>query len=354
MRSSLSLRDTSKESRRDLSPKEIPFVAPHFRAGWKCHGFQLVTLLLLAILVFIPNPCHAQANQPAVQQETIPYIPVGKGAPAVDVVFNGTVKARMLVDSGSTACFISDQLATELGLANGPFLKWQQPLIVRGESLPLVMISSMSVGNFQVANTAFAILDSSLMGPIDGVDGIIGANALAVIPAFFDFQKHEITLFSKSPSDSDLKSVGMDGAQVVPVHDKNGDLRFLCPVSVISGDNEAVDQLHIDTGSVTTVFSKKAATNLGLTRHGSTLRLPTVDQDIRIDAGWISGFSIAGLQTKAFAAYYSIEDLPPGSVLPLGVDVLSHYKILLDFSKKVMYIKPADNATLDSSPSNTR
>jgi len=309
-----------------------------------------VALLLLSLLASIPRVCLGQSTEAGIYQETVPYTPVGRGAPAVDVVFNGTVKARMLVDSGSTGCFISDQLAAKLGLANGPFVKWQQPMIVRGESLSVVTISRMDIGKISLSNTAFAILDSDMMGPIKDVDGIIGANVMEMLPLFFDFQKHEITLFTKSPSEDDLKSVGMDGSEVVPVRDENGDYRFICPVSVISGSNEAVDKLHVDTGSVATVFSKAAASELGLTGHGGNLRLPTVDRDFRIDRGWISGISIAGLTSKAFSIYYSVEDLPPGVVLPLGLDVLSHYKILLDFSKKIMYIKTADETAPTSTP----
>lgn len=302
--------------------------------------------MAIATLVFA-GAGSAQSNATAAYQETVPYIPVMGGIPAIDVIINGTIKARLGVDSGSAACFISDKFAAQLGVANGPFVKWpSKPMVIRGKELQLVMFKSVDIGQFRFTNAPFAILDSKWMGHDNGIDGLIGANALTVYPMFFDFQKHQVTLFSKSPAEANLRAVMMSDAKRVPVNHLKDDFRFTCPVTIRNGRTNAVDNLHIDTGSVTTALDKATADKLGLVPNKWNLTLTTGDYDYKINQAPISGVSIGGLATPdTTTAYYSTEELPAGGVVPLGLDILSHYYILLDFSKDVMYIKPANNSS---------
>lgn len=309
--------------------------------------------LLLSLLLFL-LPFRAQAAGQTYQQ-VVPYTPIEAGVPAMDVVFNGKVKARVIVDSGSSYSGITDQLAAKLGLQNGPFIQPPNgPLTLDGKPMKVVKVDRMDIGLFHFDNCPYVILDSKVMATITSgieIDGIIGADALTVFPAMFDFQRHQVTFYSQSLSSNDLAAVGMSDAAVVPLSGTKDDFVCTCPVDLQSGTHRAEANLLIDTGGANTVLSQDIAGELKLTSDAPPDQYLTYQTDFNITPIVIDTTSIGGVPSKYLTINYSPGKPSPDQPQLLGLDVLTHYQILLDYRQKVMYIKPAAGEPAAMAPS---
>ncbi len=287
-----------------------------------------------------PSPVTASADRC-----TYDYMPSSAGQLVIWIWLNGKTPARFILDTGTNVSIITEKLADKLGLKRQPTIGADGvPLRFDGKQAQTVIVPMMQVGTIHYPNFPLIVVNGeSINGPSeDGIDGLVGMTALASDPVFIDFQKHKITLFYNGPITADqLRSVSMDTAACVPLNDHDGNLDFRAAVQLANGDKKATAELTVDTGGSDTITPEATARTLGL-RAGPNQDYSAVVSNATVrtialtsvsfgppstDIGPLNAFSFQG---------HTFTSLPPH----VGLDVLTHFQVLLDFGGRKMYLKP--------------
>ena len=310
----------------------------------------LLATLTLMIAPWLPC-CHADALQvsptavPAApitpaDRVTFAFGPSSTGQMLTWVWLNGTTPARFVLDTGSNCSAISDTMAAKIGLTPQP-----SSARIGGKQALMVMAPMLQVGTIRYPDAQMVVVNAETLSRLAGsqADGVLGVNVLAADPVFIDFQKRTATLFYDTPVTPDqLRSLGMEGALAIPLTDHNGDLKFDAVVQLASGSGKASASLTVDTGGTDTVISEATARALGLRLSGPTHSYGGLVSDVAVSDVPLSSISfglpgtgIEGMGTKCVRGA-----VPDGFPLRVGLDVLSHFQVLIDFGAKKMYLKP--------------
>lgn len=201
-------------------------------------------ILLMSLMLFSGTVPPARADAPASKRyrTTIPYTPSKYGQIIVQVRLSGGLTGTFLLDTGSGSTCVTDTLAAKMGLSPVPAVgtDGKPVLLYAGKQAQMVTVPLLQMSNFRLLSTPCLVLSQKSLSPLVGqpLDGILGAGVLTIYPMYFDFLRHQITLFSPSPLTSDeLRSVGMEDAADVPVADltSNNRFAFACPVVMANG-----------------------------------------------------------------------------------------------------------------------
>ncbi|MCM8801645.1 MAG: TIGR02281 family clan AA aspartic protease [Candidatus Omnitrophica bacterium] len=113
----------------------------------------------------------------------------------VDCLLNGTVKAKLMVDTGASLVILSKQIAQRLGLDTS---KERIPLILadgrKTEANP-VILESIKVGDLELKNVSCAVLDR-VSSP---EDGLLGMSFLENFLLSLDVKKNRLILEEFNP-----------------------------------------------------------------------------------------------------------------------------------------------------------
>lgn len=111
----------------------------------------------------------------------------------VDALINGTVLARLIVDTGASIVVISRDVAERLGMVSESMDATIEIIMADGTSSNAkpVMLSSIKVGDAEVRNVQAAVLESSLVG---GVDGLLGMSFLSGFVVSVDTSSKKLIL----------------------------------------------------------------------------------------------------------------------------------------------------------------
>lgn len=310
-------------------------------------------LLFVAVLVLMGSLAGslqaAEATEQLYPPMTLPFDTSRNGLMLISVRLNG-VPATFLFDTGSDNCCISDALAKKLGLtpkpATGPDGK---PLQLAGRTLPAVSIAKLEFGTWHITDQQCAVVNFPTVYTSTGpsLDGILGMSPLRRCPMLLDFTRHSITIFYSGPlSADDLNRLGMGGAVSLPLEGDEADHVPACPVDVVNGSNRARVLLTVDTGATNTMIPSEAAQRLKLKpiatdSVGNTLYgiIPTVSSRA-------TSISIGGLSLSGPPLCYPKDKMLPGyDIYSLGLDILTHFRVLLEYDQNRLYLSPNRTAT---------
>lgn len=136
-----------------------------------------------------PTPAAPSASTPTNEHSSPLY--AASGGMFVDVVLNGRVKAKLLVDTGATVTMISSKLAYRLSL--NPNDTWFIPM--RGVSgiawAALEKVRSIAVGDATVSDVDVLVYDT-------GMDGILGMSFLGEFDFSIDVGGKRLILAERS------------------------------------------------------------------------------------------------------------------------------------------------------------
>gem|GEM_PF-3965920 len=290
--------------------------------------------------------CHADPHQaPPADRTTLTYKPLAGGQIVLLVRLNGHTPARFILDTGTNYCMITDALAAKLRLVPQP-----SPAHIDGKQAKIVTVPMLEVGTIRYPNIQMAIVPESNLyqGFGASVDGIIGVDALLDVPVFIDFQRHIVTLFYYSPvTDHQLRSLNAGATSSLPLIDRAGDLNFRCVVELANGRRKASVSLTVDTGAETTSIPKATGRALKLNLDVPSYYLDEIFSRTGVSDVFLSSLSFGrpGTKIKRVTVQCARGAVMPHSfVLSVGLDVLAHFRILLDFGAKKMYLNPVSVA----------
>lgn len=279
----------------------------------------------------------------------VPFTPVpGQGAPLVKVWINSQVEATFVVDTGTTNDLISQSLVNKLGLvSHSALLPDGRPLLLEGRQPQAVTLTSLKIGgksgplNIQPFNGPVCVLpDQQLRVSADrSVDGLIGSGLLATFAVSLDFSAHTMMLVypgSLTRAEAGYLGYCQPGGTNFPLM---MDAEDVCSVQV-GLENKGISRqvnLPLDTGSQMTTLPARVAQDLSL---GPLRQIPQADhsssistvRETRPDALVLGEVRIV----KPLINYAETADYTPR----LGLDILSGYKVLMDFPAKMMYLQP--------------
>ena len=175
--------------------------------------------------------------------------------------------------------------------------------------------------------------------PGQQIDGVLGGNILINERLRIDFQRHAITFLTAPPGGGKLPpamlaAAGMSGADVIALAD-GGNCRYFCTVETDLGPKTATVEMLLST-------SRKSILPFAAVQYmGLPLSVPTdVTTGLPVGQTTLTRL-ILGAQTLRDVPflYLGADDL--SGVSPrVGFDVLSRFRVLLDFADKKLYLAP--------------
>ena len=124
----------------------------------------------------------------------VPLIPVSGGNFLVDVLLNGRVKARLMLDTGASFITLSEEIGQKLGIFNSG-ASAEMPFNTAGgeEWMPLVALQTVNAGSAQSQ-----LVEASIAKHIKDIDGLLGMSFLGDYRFEIDRTNKRLTL--KPPS----------------------------------------------------------------------------------------------------------------------------------------------------------
>ena len=120
----------------------------------------------------------------------VPLIPVTGGNFLVDVLLNGRVKARLMLDTGASFITLSEDIGKKLGIFNSGMSAEMPFNTASGEEwMPLVALQTVNAGNAQSQ-----LVEASLAKHIKDIDGLLGMSFLGDYRFEIDRTNKRLTL----------------------------------------------------------------------------------------------------------------------------------------------------------------
>jgi predicted aspartyl protease len=314
-------------------------------------------LLLTTLLCLCLNglPAQAQTTPTREHQMLSPctYIPLERQAsepglgkqPVVIGTINGQT-AKFMVDTGAGFCILSPEIAKQLNLTLQPaFLDDGKPFVWKGKPGTATSVTGFKISNVTFASKLpFCVLpDQDFMldpkAPDDTrFDGVVGANLLEHSAVLIDASQHQFGLCL--PGNLYLKQVAGYGLKqpYIVLIGKKDDGRWYVEAQITNDGMTALEAMVLDTGSNVTQISDATAQVLHLKIIGQQqqvnayrTRMVDISSVPRLDLG---NLELSGL--SAVVSPISTEEPPV-----LGMDILSHFRVLIDFPGGKMYLQPS-------------
>lgn len=276
------------------------------------------------------------------------------GAPLVKVTLNDGTDATFMLDTGTTACAVTETMAAKLGLKPQPTNQAAAPLIMDGTRAQAVKLT-IKVGRFRFADFPALIIKESRFVQVLGhpLDGIIGMNLLCHFAVTLEPENHILILQTPGKlSAKDLGNWGFKQAGTLPLtRAANGS--YWANIEMSNGLRTTSENLMIDTGASGSIISNQAAQALNLTpaKQGITIpygngvfvgdiaTVPTVALGPNLGADAPPGSKLT-LRNAAFVYPDKPEESPATSPHVLGMNILSGCAVLLDFPGLTMSLQP--------------
>ncbi len=121
---------------------------------------------------FTPEPVETSGNISTTEEVQVPLIPVSGGNFLVEILLNGRVKARLMLDTGASFITLSEEIGQKLGVASSGA---EMPFNTAGgeEWMPLVALQTVSAGDAQSQ-----LVEASIAKHIKDIDGLLGMSFL--------------------------------------------------------------------------------------------------------------------------------------------------------------------------------
>lgn len=315
-------------------------------------------LLALTSLIFLglnSLPVHAQ-DQPTREHQFLyssDYVPLKRqaeagGQPVLTATVGGTQTMNVMVDTGATFSVLSPEIVKQLDLKTEPaFLGNGKPFFWKGKQGTATSLSNFKVSNIIYTTIPFRVLPDqdfilSPKAPDDTrYDGIIGTDVFEQFAVLLDPAHHKFSFCR--PGNFSLYQVaqlGMVKPYIVPITEgSNG--QWYAEAQVTNNGIVARETLVLDTGSNVTQISDTTAQNL---------HLKIIGQQQQQDAHRVGlvGIANAGMLRLGDLILpnvsVSISPITKNELPLLGMDILSGYKVLMDFPGGKMYLQSNTDA----------
>lgn len=302
--------------------------------------------LAVALCLFAAFSAMSRAEAPARQQATVNYTCIpGSQRILISVMLNDKIPATLMVDTGMPASAVSETIAKKLGLVPQPHLSASgKPSMLMGQQLNTVDVASLGIGTGKVQLifgpyplVVFSDKETAAVtGP--GVDGIIGADFLRWMAVRLDRPQHQVTFwYPGGLTQSELVSDGFDHALVVPVTDPNKNALYWVQGQFQNGLSSDAEKMMVDTGSDGTIISQSVANAIRLIPD-TTQRANLLSGSAMLFRAKVPSARFGDLTLHDFPVYY-YEKEDSANPISLGMDVLSGYRVLLDYAHGSIYLK---------------
>lgn len=336
---------------------------------------RLLLLLLLCLMAggaraedpprAAPRPLPS-VSTPARASYTFPFTSLFYGAPVVQARINDTVTTTFLIDTGASTNAISQTLVDRLGLKPQTTNQIAVPSLLQGKQVPFVSLQKVLIGSLTLQGGAYIVLPATTLsaGMRQEVDGIIGMGMLRYFAIDLDFSRHRMTLWYPNGLDDDaVRQAGFSDAFMVALIPSISDailydrvkvaesveaywsLTYSVPVKIGDGIHTSQQNLLLDMGSGVTIFPSDVSKSLNL-KVQETSTLPNITTGLQqASVVQASSLQVGGLRlvdhTVGILRAKTAGEVTTNGPTPLGLDVLSGYRILIDFGAKKMYFKTA-------------
>ena len=314
-----------------------------------------MSIFYIALLCIALGGPVAYADDPPTQwhQALYPttYAPLERshivgGQPIVQVTLNKTQSAAFMVDTGASFSVLSPEMAKSLNLKpQSATLDDGTPYLWQGKQASKVAVSVVKIGNFSITidHGFFRILpDRNFMlfpnpnSDDTPFDGVLGVNVLEHFAVLLDASQHVFGLCV--PGNLTLQQVGQAGytaPYVLPITQKDG--FWFVTVQLTNNGISQSEDLVLDTGSNVTRISDTAAAHLGLKITEEQRITNIYSNSVPVGASSVDALQIGGIVLSGHA----IKVAPVSKLEPplLGMDILSSYRVLIDFPAKKMYLQ---------------
>ena len=295
----------------------------------------LRTIALYLSIYLLPALASAQTMEVI----SVPIFKVEQGSVFYALIkINDGAPTKFLIDTGSTYILISDQLASRLNLQVKPAIADDGTAILDGgKPARLTYASKFQFGSKYEEQTPLIVVSSNKLQFAHNVkvDGILGANFFAEYATLFDFIKGQITLIPSGKLTlkqiTDLNMVNFD---CIPIFEDAAHV----PALKATLDDIQNETLIVDTGSIITSVSRKAAEKLHLKPVGDKLTQSTVFGSLTYSQTLLGKFQIGNLQYPLLSVCYQ-DSNKMGPEPGIGLNILARSRFLLDYPAKKIYIE---------------
>lgn len=299
-------------------------------------------LLIFLLLLSVP-PAVAQTSTPPRHGSTVSYTPLFIGGqdtrlPLISVRLNDKIDTALLVDTGASVSLLSQSTARRLGL---PILPTEHD----GKSLPPLTISRLNIGSLALSGVPFIVAPDVQVAALLGTagSGILGTDLLSRFAVFFDFPQRRLTLLDPGAFlPSDLQALDLADASVVSLRDtfKNGYPHWSVAVRLHNGRERSDESLVLDTGTVSTNISRRTARRLKLRPTQEGIKKLNFQSSDVVNTATVTSLELGDFLFDNVPVDYPVSETSAYTSL-LGMDVLSSFRILIDFAGHKMYLAPA-------------
>ncbi len=334
----------------------FPFFTPRFLTNWVL-PFVFASAIIGSGLFSQPlyaegAPVPTQSHQQIYQAD---YTPVNQGEflqglPMVHVKINATQEGTFLVDTATSDSIISTELAKRLGLPLSPAInKFNKPLLWRNKPMTMIVPDSMEVGHLTFRKSPLLVLNAKEFVLSNGFskttyDGILGTNYLEHFALIIDPVQRKIG-FSLPGSllPEQVRLLGLTQPSVVSISKiENG---WFAQGQFTDGGITQASTVLIDTGATSSGIAEKLAQQL----HLKTL---SQEKQTNLDGAKIVSKTSAGSLVVGSLSLSDVTLLihptPKGDPSlhvadpssSIGMDILSKYRVILDFPGGKMYLQP--------------
>ena len=172
------------------------------------------------------------------------------------------------------------------------------------------------------------------------MDGVIGAESLANLVTLIDFPHHVVALlYPGNLTPSDLRAGDFVPQDAVTLNPAGG--VFTVSAVLENGKNKIMLNLLVDTGSPGTMIPWAQAQRLRL--QGKVVH-PASGSHLAELADDLTSLRFGPLSFPSRHVYFADRSFGQ-EITVLGLDVLSGYRVLLDFPAKTMYLAPENVLT---------
>ncbi len=272
-----------------------------------------------------------------------------QGTPLVRVKLNGIQDAVFLVDTGTTFSVISAKMAKQMRLSLKPTLNDDgKPIIWKGKPTLMATVDS-EIGKFTfkacplvvVEAKDFVVADAA---PDNAYDGVIGMNYLQHMALLMDNAQHKLGFcLPGALTPEQLRQTGFPEPYVIPIVQQ--DIGWFAQAIFTDGGLSGTGSLLVDTGAAFSGVSLPLA---------QRLQLKTLGQEKQINADGtnvVSRTSVSSLVVGSLAlsnVSMLVHPTPKGDPSlhvadpssSIGMDILSKYRVMLDFPGGKMYLQP--------------
>ena len=316
---------------------------------------KLICLLALPVLTAIcPNglPVRADEQPTREHQQLSPctYIPLKRQAagpgygeqPVLICTINGQT-AKFMADTGTAFCFLSPEMAKQLGLTLQPsFFDNGKPFVWKGKQGATASSSAFKISNVSFTKIRFEVLpDQDFMlnpkAPDDTrYDGIVGADLLEHFAVLVDASQHQFGLcLPGNLYPQQVTDYGLTQPYVVPIAKKD-DGRWYVEAQITNSGMTATEAMVLDTGSNTTQISDTAAQTLHLEIIGQQQQQNAYSTRM-VGRASVGTLRLGDLTLSGTSV--SVTPITKDQPSILGMDILSGYRVLIDFPGKKMYLQ---------------